>query len=362
MPTRLQPAIGVHHGQPVEPEITAEAEFDPRELTGDASVNRLVIAALAGVPAALVGRRAHDVLSADAVTALCADSGVVVSRDSVADGLGARLRSPDAGVRRAAGAAVAEVGLRLACVLATLREPGTALAQGWNPWRRAYLRHWASVEEVHLAGGLLCGDVGPAVVGAAGAALARLGVPTRTALHPMPAWAGLTGAALLAGAGAGAVLGVDVGGSRAKTALVRASAAETVELVPFPPRRVPFGPLERVPTDVLDGFLAEVLSTAAGSARGLGADVRAVAIAVACYLRDGRPSSEHGIYANLPDLRGQAWSGRLEALFGPGVAVSVVHDGTAAAAAPTPAGRRSATLVLGSSVGVGFPPPGRERR
>jgi hypothetical protein len=311
------------------------------------------------VPPRLAGQRAFAILSAPAVAEVAGSHGVAVARDAVADDLGAALRAADPGRRRGAMAAAAEVGLRLACVLATLRNPGTASAQGWNPWRRAYLRHWAAMGEVHLAGGLLAGDAGQAVVDQTRATLARLDTPTRTALMPWPARAALIGAARRLGAEAGDVLALDLGGSSVKTALVRVAPGGAAELTALTTTRVPVDPEENLPSEALAEFLAGILETAAGDARSLGARTRAVAISVACFLGRDRRCADRGIYANLPVLRDEAWRRRLGELVGRSVELGVFHDGTAAAASlPGDGGAPGAVLVLGTALGVGFPPAG----
>jgi hypothetical protein len=333
--------------------------FDPQHLTTDASVNRLVIAELAGVPARLAGRQALAILSAGAVAALAAEHGVAVRRVAIADDLGAALRAADPGVRTAARAVATEVGLRLACLLSTLRDPGTAPAQGWNPWRRAYLRHWAAVNDVHLAGGLLAGDAGPAVVEETNAALGRLGARTRTTLMPWPACAALVGAARRLGGEAGDVLAVDVGGSGVRTALLRVLPHQAVELICLGRTPVPFDPSDQPAGGTLDALLAGVLASAAGDTRRLGASVRRVGVSVACYVGRDRRCAQRGVYVNLPDLGDDAWRGRLRTLFGRSVDLGVVHDGTAAAASvPGPGAPPGATLVLGTAIAVGFPPAG----
>jgi len=330
--------------------------FDPQHLTTDASVNRLVIARSPGVPARLAGRHASAILSADAVAGIAGGSGLAVSREAIADGLGAALRSGSERERRAAGAVAAEVALRLACLLATLRLPATARAQGWNGWRRAYLEHWTTVNEVQLAGGLLAGDFGPVVVDATNAALAGLGVGTRATLAPWPAWAALIGAARRLGLDAGDAVAVDLGGSRAKTAVVRVRSGGAVELAHLAAARLPFGPTEQPPRETLEDVLSAALGAAARDARGLGAEVRAVGISVACYLEQGIRCASRGAYANLPDLGDDAWRRRLAALYGRRTELGVFHDGTAAAASGSAAA--GATLVLGTAVGVGFRPAG----
>lgn len=174
-------------------------------------------------------------------------------------------------------------------MLSTLHDPGNATAQGWSAWRRSYVMHWATVDEVHLAGGLLAGVVGPVVVAETKTALARLGVPTRVALMPWPAWAALIGAARRLGVKVGEVLAVDLGASRVKTALMRVPAGRAAELIPLTVTRVPFEAQDRPSSEALEDFLGAVLVSAARDLRDLGVSVPAVAISVACCLgRDRR--------------------------------------------------------------------------
>jgi hypothetical protein len=332
--------------------------FDAQHLTTDASINRLIIAPSGAVPARLAGHEAYAILSADAVAKVATSHGVSVARDAIADDLNVALRQGGRRGRPAAEAVAAEVGLRLACLLATLRRPDTAAEQGWSPWRRAYLRHWANLDEVHLAGGLLTGVFGRVVADETNAALARDGVRSRAALMPWPAWAALIGAARRLGLDAGKAVAVDLGGSRAKTAVVRVLPGGLVELAHPITTRLGFGPTDQPPRETLEDLLAGILGSAARYARSLGADVRAVAISVACYLDQNVRCASRGAYANLPDLRDDSWRRRLEALYDRPVDLGVFHDGTAAAASMSSSDRADATLVLGTAIGVGFRPPG----
>jgi hypothetical protein len=348
-------------GRPTESAAGAGVggDFDPEHLTTDASLNRLVIGGPPAVPARLAGRQAQTLLSAQAVAALAREHGIAVRREATADDLGAAMRTTDPARRTAALAVAAEVGLRLAWLLSTLRDPGTASAQGWNPWRRAYLRHWAAVNDVHLAGGLLAGDFGPAVVDGTNAALARLGVRTRTELMPWPACAALVGAARRLGVVSGDVMAMDLGGSGVRTALVRVLPDGAVELTRLSTTALPFDQLDQPTGDALEALLAGVLASAARDLQRLGSSARGVAVSVACYVGRDRRCAQRGVYANLPDLGDDAWRGRLRALFGRSVELGVVHDGTAAAASvPGAGGDPGATLVVGTALGVGFPPIG----
>jgi hypothetical protein len=90
----------------------------------------------------------------------------------------------------------------------------------------------------------------------------------------------------------------------------------------------------------------------------------AVAV-LASYLRDGQPlARQGGIYAALNTLAPNLarWLGdRLAAELGRPFALTLLHDGTAAAraCAGTP---QTAVITLGTSLGVGFAPPGGDER
>ncbi len=334
--------------------VPADARFESRRLRPDAGLNRLVISGQVGAPHDIVGREVRTLLSAAAVRDLGAAHGLLLSRASVADDLGRACGSEVPGRRQAAVAVMAETGHRLAWVLATLHAPGTAADQGWSPWRRDYLLHWATVGEVGIAGGLVAGAVGGAVVNATNGVLHGLGSPVSARLVPRPEVAGMLGAARCAGVADGMVVAVDLGHSAAKSGLVRMCQGEVSDLYVSRRAEVGLDPAAPVPPERFETLLDDVLRAAGSDAHEHAVRVDAIALSVASYMAE--PAAERSAYLGMPDLRGAEWSAKLKALFGRSLKLEVLHDGTAAASswAPSP-GSVSATITLGTYLAVGFP-------
>ena len=157
-------------------------------------------------------------------------TGSQLARGSVADDLGRAYGSDVAEERQAAVRVITEIGRRLAWALATLHAPGTATDQGWSPWRQAYLRYWATIREVGIAGGLVAGAAGPVVVAATNRVLRGTCAPVSARLVPRPEVAGMLGAARCTGVTDGTVVAVDLGHSTAKSGLVRICQGEVSDL------------------------------------------------------------------------------------------------------------------------------------
>jgi hypothetical protein len=328
--------------------------FDHRRLCVDAGLNRLVISGHVGAPHGLVGREARTLLSSEAVRELGAVHGLSLAHGSVADDLGRAYGSEVPGRRQAALTVVAETGHRLAWVLATLHAPGTAAEQGWSAWRQSYLRHWATVGEVGIAGGLVAGAVGAVVVDATNTVLRRAGAPVSSRLVPRPEMAGMAGAARCAGVADGTVVAVDLGHSTAKSGLVRMRQGEVGDIHVSRRAQVDLDPATPVQPEQLERLLDDVLLAAAEDAQERVASVDAIAFSIACYMAD--PASQHSAYLGMPDLTGAGWSSKFQDLFGRRLNVEVLHDGTAAASSWTPSpGSVSATVTLGTYLAVGFP-------
>jgi hypothetical protein len=109
-------------------------EFDPLQLTSEASLNRTRLADLPGADPDLIGRSAYELLRLDALANLAVDHGVhVVDRSDGPRRLAHTLRSPDESTATAAQRVVAEFGRRLGHLLATLRVGAEEQARGAPP-------------------------------------------------------------------------------------------------------------------------------------------------------------------------------------------------------------------------------------
>jgi hypothetical protein len=200
----------------------------------------------------------------------------------------------------------------------------------------------------------MAGVVGGVVVDATNSVLEGLGASLSVRLVPRPEAAGMLGAARCAGVADGTVVAVDLGHSTAKGGLVRMCQGEVSDLYVSRRAEVGFDLSAPVPAEQLEPLLDDVLLTAGADAQKYAASVDAIAFSVACYICD--PAAQRSAYLALPDLRGLEWRAKFQALFGRRLNVEVLHDGTAAASSWTPSpGSVSATVTLGSYLGVGFP-------
>jgi hypothetical protein len=292
------------------------APLDPCRLDPVASVNR----------ARLDGRTARELLSAPALVQLARAHGLdpIGPVRSYLDG---HLAGPavHSGAARAAAVA-AEFGGRLGRLVGTLRAGDRSARPEWDDswWAR-----WAAVDTVHLGGGLAGGAFGTWL---ATAAEGPAGCRVTVAPDDLP----LLGAARRNGPG----LVLDFGHTLVKRAVVTPSGLERLPSVPAPAEDSP-GPL-------VAAAVAAILAAAWAEA---GRPDRVTA-AMAAYVVDGQPvRTPLGTYARLADVSPDV-PGWLAARTG--VPVTLVHDGTAAAHA-VPPDPRAVVILLGTSIGVGFP-------
>jgi hypothetical protein len=94
-------------------------------LTADASLQRVIIAALPGVPAEIAGRPASEICSRDALARLVSDTADLPAAEPerLGDQLAELRSSPDAATRNLAGRTLRAYGARLGALLATLNIP-----------------------------------------------------------------------------------------------------------------------------------------------------------------------------------------------------------------------------------------------
>jgi hypothetical protein len=337
--------------------------LDPTNLTPAASLNRVRFTTLTGrpIPARMIDWAAHALLSAKALADLTARSG-----------------SPDEGARR--------YGERLGWLLVTLRLGDPASRAARPDWDDSYWHHWAGVTTVYLGGGIVGGAIGRRIAEQAAHVLAGAGMADcRVEVAPWPEHLPLIGAARsgadtsppgtpLAGTSAAGTSAArtslaavfDFGQSYIKRAIAE-YADGTLAVLRLAPRLPAALPKLAADADLtpdqtlrLGEQMVATMAETWRAAHLVDPSVSSTIVAsLASYLRDGQPlARQGGAYSSLLGLSDNLanWLGeRLTFALGRHVRVRLLHDGTAAAAAV--AGEQdTAVIMLGTALGVGFPP------
>lgn len=285
------------------------------------------------------------------------------------------LGSEDDDVRVAAEGIARRIGRNLGYLLLTLRR-GDAVNRAARPeWDNSYWRHWASIREVWLGGGLVSGRLGPHMRQHALAVFEEAGIGD-TSLHcsaygdAVP----LVGLARLAPLNTHTALVFDCGGSRIKSALAIYRRKRLLELqrLPTQPATWPgMPPISDASQERwAETLLAHLLSIfEAAWQRVHGAEHLApyspMMISIAAYTRGGHPlEAQRGLYMHLRHATAnlqRELARRLHTQLGEPLAVTLIGDGRAAAHAYAGASH-AAVIMLGTAMGIGFPPPADHTR
>jgi hypothetical protein len=328
--------------------------FDPRRLTREASLQRVVIAGLSGVPADIAGRPAWEICSRDALTELVVEAAGLPAPEPqrLSDQLGELRWSRDPEVGERARRVLHAYGVRLGALLATLKHPGTPTEQGSTPGRLAYLEHWLGIPRVWLGGGLLAGAGAADIVEGAEQLLARTGTVLDLQVAPSPTLLPLAGAALSAEPVDGRAVVADAGHSRIKAgvAVIDRGGLTALETLDSWPTR-PDGGREAV-----EAVLVSALAAAASALGGGQECHRRIVVSIASYL-DGGAAVDDGrsIYGGITPGRVSELVG---ARTGSDFSVDFVHDGSASALGIADPGV-SAVITVGTWLGIGFTPAQR---
>lgn len=328
--------------------------FDPQRLTSDASLQRVVIGALPGVPADIVARPASEVCARDALVRLVSDTPGLPAPEPerLGDQLAELRSSPDPATRKLAGQVLRAYGSRLGALLATLKHPATPTQQKGTPVRRAYLEHWLGIERVWLGGGLLTSAGAGDILAGAEQLLSGAGTVLELRVARWPGALPLLGAARLCDPLDGRALVVDAGHSTIKSALAvidggALAALETLEARPAP---------RHGGAQAAEASLVAALVAAAGVLGGGPACQHRVVVSVASYLDGGAPVNDgRSIYGGIEPVR---ICQLLAASTGEDMSVDFVHDGSASALGIADA-ELSAVVTIGTWLGIGFTPSNR---
>lgn len=347
------------------------APLDPQRLTPAASLNRVMIVDLPGldVDAGLVGRTALDLLSAPAlVEALLTDADALGLDATERSNPGALpplldrcLASSDPQVRAAAERIARRFGRRLGYIILALRRGDAANRAARPDCDASYWDHWSRVGRIWLGGGRASGRTGPALLRAADALLREAGMDDCALdLADAPAHLPLIGAARSVPPGARRALVLDFGHSYIKRAIAGYTGAALTSLRSLPPLPAPH--IDTAASDAVQSLaeaLVDALVDSWRAAQEYGDLALAIVASVASYIADNHPlPRQSGLYAQtyaLGDNLGRWLARRAGQRLSRAVTVTLLHDGSAAAR--TYAGAHDAAVImLGTSLGIGFPP------
>ncbi len=352
-----------------------------------ASVNRTRIVDIPGVDVdrAVRGRQAYHLLSAPALIRYAQERADALQlpdayrdanpsapeiRQSLPRYVDACLCAESPAVRDAAKSIARRLGRNLGHLTVTLYrgDPVNRIAR--TDWPDAAWERWRDIHTYRLGGGVMSGDLGDALIHYAREFLAEVGYDgvLSVAKTSRPRNMGLLGVGctipLLAWETCQRALCLDLGQTSIKRAVVHYEDGVLVGLQWLSPvpvcwqwRNRPDAGADIDPQAVLTftaRAIAEGIELARAEASSLCAEV---GMSIAAYVRGGRLLG-NGLYARMQVLSEDAVGLITDAVAGE-IAVSIcpilVHDGTAAALLH--AGEaETAVLVIGTAIGVGFPP------
>ena len=364
------------------------------ETPSSASLNRVQIIDLPGLPLeeSVRGLRGDELISNRALMSLAAPYAGALGLDptdlppvtpqltrskatvrhNAALAVSRGLQSDDPSARAAAQNVATRLGRNLGWLLITLSR-GDEVNRSVRPdWRAADWQQWAAIRTVWLGGGLTSGPLGEAIMTSARGLLGELGCgQPDVRLSPYRDLIALVGAAralpILPGEPAHrTVLGFDFGHTLVKRAVLHYADGALVVVVGLPSLLTEWSEIYPTEEDkaalgrrVLD-FVVDVIAQTAAEQP----DAEPVAlVSIAAYKQNGRLVG-NGPYASIHAAAGegpaaQILSGAASQTVGRAVTVHPIHDGTAAALAHAGA-PHSAVIMLGTTLGVGFPPVGVE--
>ncbi len=355
------------------------------ETPDNASINRVMIVDLPGLPIdeEVQGQKAYHLLSSLAAVAYARDYREALKlpeayaqdteqvRRQVPLFIEACLQGTDVEARRAAQAIGRRLGRNLGHILLTLHR-GDAVNQAARPdWTAAEWAHWQKIQRVYLGGGMMSGHLGALVIRYARVFLAEVGYTGHLDVRrtPHPHNMAIVGAGRYLPPVTNQALCMDFGHTLVKRARLtfEQGALKAMPLsppVPAPwdwhndPNAVAQAAKERGGAHYVLEFVSQTVAQTfeENKAEGIQASPD-VMLCMAAYVRGGRLLG-NGIYATMSTLTADVRPLLSEAIaqqIGCDLNIHLIHDGTAAAAVH--AGEpQSAVLVIGTAIGVGFPP------
>ena len=270
----------------------------------------------------------------------------------------------DTTVRTTAGVIGRRIGRNLGYILLTLNRGDVINRAARGEWDDSYWDHWHGIRCVWLGGGLIKGRLGPHVSQHAEAVLNEAGVGDYAIrVSPYAPVLPLVGAARCAPRACRTALVFDLGNTLIKCARATYENDELSELHRLPSYPVGWTEIEQAsddPVHRVSRFLSHLVTAIATTWHSAGISPSSPILAsVATYVQDGHPMIARGAYGQLRQITDNLQdelAQRLSVQLGTAIDVSLVHDGTAAATAYAGM-ENTAVIMMGTALGIGFPPP-----
>jgi hypothetical protein len=346
--------------------------LNPQRLTPTASLNRVKIVDLPGIAVdpEVRGQTGYQLVSTVALAELIRQRAENLELDPGLDdhelclALDRRLVSENRAVRDAAEGLGWRIGRNMGYILLTLKRGDPVNRAARAEWDGSYWEHWSRIKRVWLGGGMVSGRLGAAIQDHASAVIREAGICDYTLrISPYGSLLPLVGVARCAPSQCQTALVFDFGSTLIKCGKASYSNGTLVKLHCLPSRPTGLARIEQASDDpadqaaqLLDHIVSVIVDTWQLAGRAASGPILA---SVATYMQDGHPlSAPGGAYVQLrcvTDHVQTALARQLSARLGEAMDVLLFHDGTAAAA--TYAGTRdAATIMVGTALGIGFPP------
>jgi hypothetical protein len=356
-----------------------------------ASVNRVRIIDIPSVDIddAVRGKQAYHLLSAPALIRYAQDAADALQlpesyreadpaspqvRGALPKYVDACLRAESEGLREAAGAVARRLGRNLGHLAIALCRGDSINREARVDWPDAAWERWRTIRFYQLGGGVMGGELGSRLVHEANAFLTEVGYAHRLSISrsPRPRHMGLLGIGRAIPSAAtqrrAYALCLDLGQTSVKRAILRYDRGLLAGLhwLPSVPVRWQWrnrpDAAEGIDPDAVLAFTVRAIVEGIELAHAQGFMLcDDVGISIAAYVRGGKLLG-HGLYARLTEISEDAAALMTRAIAqtsGLDVRPVIAHDGTASAALH--AGEvDTAVLVIGTAIGVGFPPDSSE--
>jgi hypothetical protein len=341
--------------------------FEPNQLTGDASLNRLrVLVDGHKIPPEIAGKTGLELCSARALAAMIRARAQALALQAH---IGAQdheliLRFNDcfaattSHVRDAAQDVARNLARNMAfIVLAAKHKIST---QNLDEWQRGYWGHWQSISTVVFGGGIVAGNLGRTFSNAVQQQWDNQRLPPlRFLVDPRPGQITLDGLISTLHGREGKFLALDFGGTFVKQAVAVCHPAATPIIHELP--KIPVPREIASPTDDQPGgklvfeFLAQTITAACHQHTPSPA---LIPISLATYVIDGHLQPQGGGYYAMRHIAENvqtALSHEVGQRIGKEATIRLMHDGTAAAMkyAGYP---NLAVIMMGTALGIGLAP------